>query len=714
MATSQAAHRRETAVFPAEDDGDMNVARPLHVPAQRVRPVIGSIRPQVDGGRRPAKAAVGDTVVVQADVFADGHDVLVGTLRFRHDDVPQWSCVPLEPLGNDRWQATFDVAAIGPYRFVIEARADRFMTWRRDLQARIDAGQDVAVELLVGAELVDAAAARATVVDHDQLSGVSAHLWSPVGGLGSEVSDDVAAWSGAATLGELVFSAELARLMSSYGDPDQSTASEVFTVMADREKARFSSWYEMFPRSASPGQLRHGTFADVRAKLPYVAHMGFDVLYLPPIHPIGRTGRKGPDGATQAGPGDPGSPWAIGADEGGHTAVHPDLGTLADFRDLVTAAAARGIEVAIDLAFQVSPDHPWVKEHPAWFRHLPDGSIRYAENPPKRYEDIYPLDFDSADWQALWTELLEVVRFWIAQGVKVFRVDNPHTKPFAFWEWMIGAVKSAHPEVLFLSEAFTRPRVMEQLAKVGFTQSYTYFTWRTTKRELEAYMDELTRTDVADYFRPNFWPNTPDILTEMLQTGGRAAFLSRLLLAATLSANYGIYGPPFELQEHTPRSPGSEEYLHSEKYEIRSWDLTRPDSLSEFIARVNKIRREHRALQFNDALRFHYVDNEQIIAYSKVRPVPVGEGPAGVRGRDVIVAIVSLDSGTVQSGWVELDLAALGIDPARPYVMHDLLTGAQYQWDGRHNFVMLDPAGLAAHLFSVEQPALPESLQGFG
>jgi starch synthase (maltosyl-transferring) len=440
-----------------------------------------------------------------------------------------------------------------------------------------------------------------------------------------------------------------------------------------------------------------------------VAHLGFDVLYLPPIHPIGRSGRKGRDGSTKAGGDDPGSPWAIGAAEGGHRAVHPELGTLEDFRDLVVAAAARGIEVAIDLAFQASPDHPWVTEHPEWFRHLPDGSIRYAENPPKRYEDIFPLDFDTPDWQTLWTELLDVVRFWVRQGVKVFRVDNPHTKPFAFWEWMIRLIRADNPEVIFLSESFTRPRVMEQLAKVGFSQSYTYFTWRNTKWELESYLDELTRTDVADYFRPNFWPNTPDILTEELQKGGRAAFLSRLILAATLSSNYGIYGPTFELQEHVARESGSEEYLHSEKYEVRNWDLARPDSLAEFIARVNKIRRDHRALQFNDALHFHYVDNEQIMAYSKVR-----EDPARATGRDVIVTIVSLDHDYVQSGWVELDLDALGVDPGRPYTMHDLLTGAQYEWQSRHNFVMLDPARVAAHLFSLEQPAAAETQGQFG
>jgi starch synthase (maltosyl-transferring) len=513
-------------------------------------------------------------------------------------------------------------------------------------------------------------------------------------------------------VGEIVFSDQLGRLMHRYCDPEQSTTSEIFTVVADREKARFSTWYEMFPRSASSDPTRPGTFADVRAKLPYVAHMGFDVLYLPPIHPIGRTGRKGRDGATRAAVGDPGSPWAIGAAEGGHRSVHPELGSLDDFVDLVTAAAARGIDVAIDLAFQASPDHPWVQEHPAWFRHLPDGSIRYAENPPKRYEDIYPLDFDTADWKALWAELLEVVRFWVGQGVKVFRVDNPHTKPFAFWEWMIRLITDEHPEVIFLSEAFTRPAVMQQLAKVGFTQSYTYFTWRNAKWELEAYLNELTRTDVVDYFRPNFWPNTPDILSEALQTGGRAAFLSRLVLAATLSSNYGIYGPAFELQEHNPRSPGSEEYSHSEKYEIRAWDLARPDTLAEFIARVNKIRRDHGALQFNDSLRFHPVDNEQIIAYSKHRVVPVPDGDAGATQRDVIVTVVSLDHAGVQSGWVDMDLAALGVDPARPYVMHDLLTGARYEWHGSRNFVMLDAAGLAAHLFSLEQSQEPVAVGG--
>jgi starch synthase (maltosyl-transferring) len=669
------------------------------MPVNRVRPVISGVRPQVDCGRRPAKAAVGDTVVVEADAFTDGHDLITCDLRYRQDGEHRWAATRMEPMENDRWRAAFAVETIGQYRFVVQAKIDRFMTWRRDLRARVDAGQDVGVELRVGAELIDAGSRRAQSTEHRLLTLAAADLWSASGGLESTVSDEAAEWAGVATLGELIFSDRLAGLMYRCCDPDQSMTSEVFTVVADRAKARFSTWYEMFPRSASPDPTRHGTFADVRARLPYVAHMGFDVLYLPPIHPIGWTGRKGCDGATRAAKGDPGSPWAIGSSEGGHRSIHPELGSLEDFKELVTAAAARGIDVAIDLAFQASPDHPWVTQHPEWFRHRPDGSIRYAENPPKRYEDIYPLDFDTPDWQSLWAELLEVVRFWVNQGVKVFRVDNPHTKPLAFWEWMIRQVRAENPEVIFLSEAFTRPKVMQQLAKVGFTQSYTYFAWRVSKWELETYMTELTQTDMAEYFRPNFWPNTPDILTETLQTGGRAAFLCRLVLAATLSASYGIYGPAFELQEHQPRLSGSEEYLHSEKYEVRSWDLTRLDSLSEFIARLNRIRQDHAALQFNDALRFHHVDNDQIMAYSKSRQ---GPGDAGA-GRDVIVVIVSLDLAQAQSGWVDLDLDLLGVDAERPYVMHDLLTGARYQWQGRHNFVMLQPSGLAAHLFSLEQ-----------
>jgi starch synthase (maltosyl-transferring) len=663
------------------------------------------VRPQVDCGRRPAKAAIGDLLKVEANAFAEGHDALWCELRFRHDASSKWTTVPMEDAGNDRWSALLPITELGRYRFAVRARVDRFATWRRDLKARAQAGQDLAVELLVGAELLDDAARRAKGSARGLLESVAVELRIGRRGLEGDVPFNAAALGcdDAAALGDVIFSDSLLRRMGELGGSggsEQWTTSETFSVVAEPVKARFSSWYELFPRSASGNPAAHGTFADVAGILEYIGQMGFDVLYLPPIHPIGRTGRKGREGSVSASAGEPGSPWAIGGPRGGHRAIHPELGTIEDFRLLVKVAADHGIDIAIDLAFQASPDHPWVSEHPEWFRHRPDGTIRYAENPPKRYEDIYPLDFETADWQALWNELLGIVLYWIEEGVHIFRVDNPHTKPFAFWEWLLAQVKAEHPETIFLAEAFTKPLVMEHLAKIGFTQSYTYFTWRSSKWELETYLGELTRTDVADYFRPNFWPATPDILTEELQNGGRAAFLSRLVLAATLSSNYGIYGPAFELQEHVARAAGSEEYRRSEKYELRSWDLKSPESLSGFIALVNAARRDHPALQFNDSLRFHGVDNDQIIAYSKRRSGPEGD--------DIIVTVVSLDHAYVQSGWVDLDLVALGVDPDRSYVMHDLLSDARYVWEGYRNFVKFDPDGVPAHVFSLEQsPAAP-------
>jgi starch synthase (maltosyl-transferring) len=467
----------------------------------------------------------------------------------------------------------------------------------------------------------------------------------------------------------------------------------VFPLVVDRERARFSTWYEMFPRSAAPDTGRHGTFRDCEAWLPRIAQMGFDVLYFPPIHPIGRGRRKGRNNTLAAGPDDVGSPWAIGSTEGGHKAIHPALGTLADFRRLVDAARSHGLEIALDIAYQCAPDHPYVTEHPAWFRHRPDGSVQFAENPPKKYQDIYPFDFESDDWRGLWQELKSVLDFWIDQGVTIFRVDNPHTKAFAFWEWAIAEVKRAHPDVIFLSEAFTRPRVMHRLAKLGFTQSYTYFAWRNTKQELTDYFTELAHGAGREYFRPNAWPNTPDILTEYLQFGGRPAFMVRLVLAATLAASYGIYGPAYEAVEAKPREPGSEEYLDSEKYELRAWALDRPDSIAGFIARVNRVRRENAALQSDAGLRFHGVDNESMICFSK-----------GTDSADnVVLTVVNLDPYNAQSGWVELDLAALGLDPATPYQMHELLSDARYLWTGARNYVRLDPARAPAHVFRLRR-----------
>lgn len=667
------------------------------------RTVVEDIRPLVDGGRFAAKAAVGDEVRVSTTAFADGHDLVTCDLRYQRDGETAWTTVEMRALGNDRWEGSFPVEEVARYRFVVRAGVDRYATWLRDLFAWAEAGRDVSSELLVGSELLSRAAARARGADRKVLADAAdclAHatdgLDSPVAGVhgGAEAAavhggaEAAAVHAGAGgSVGTLLRSAGLNALVRRHRLSTDQTTSAACEVVVEPARARCSSWYELFPRGASPDPSRPGTLADVRARLDYVEALGFDVLYLPPIHPIGTSGRKGRDGSTVSGPGDPGSPWAIGSSDGGHTAVDPALGTIADFDALVGTAASRGISVALDLAFQCSPDHPWVREHPQWFRRRPDGSIRYAENPPKRYEDTYPLDFETDAWSELWQALLDVVRFWCVHGVQVFRVDNPHTKPFAFWEWLIAQVRAAYPETVFLSEAFTRPAVMYRLAKLGFSQSYTYFAWRNTKWELETYMRELAQ--VADFFRPNFWPNTPDILTEALQTGGTPSFVSRLVLAATLAANYGVYGPVYELQEHLPRSPGSEEYLGSEKYAVRHWDLDRLDSLAPLMARLNQVRRGHPALQRDDTLRFHAIDNDQLIAYSKTS------------GDDAVLVVVNLDPRFRQSGWVHLGPLADG--PGSVVEVHDLLTDAHYRWEGTHSFVMLDPATVPAHVLSVER-----------
>jgi len=657
------------------------------------RAVIEDVWPVVDGGQFPAKAAAGDLVVVEATAFVEGHDLVACDLRFQREGAAAWTTVEMEPLGNDRWRGAFRAESLGRYRFAVRAGVDRYGTWLRDLLARADAGQDVSEELPLGAALLSRAAARAGGADRRRLAGAAEALAGA-----SARTDETGARARPAgerdgAVRALAAEPRLVALARRYRSASEATTSRTFTVVVDPPLARFSTWYEMFPRGASPDPGRPGTLADVAARLDYVAGLGADVLYLPPVHPIGRTARKGPDGSTESSPEDPGSPWAIGSAEGGHCAVDPGLGTLADFRALVSAARQRGIEVAMDLAFQCSPDHPWVHEHPGWFRHRPDGTIRFAENPPKRYEDIYPLDFEGEDWRGLWLALLGVVRFWMDQGVRVFRVDNPHTKPFAFWEWLIGTVKEDCPETVFLSEAFTRPAVMYRLAKIGFTQSYTYFAWRSTKWELESYLRELA--GVAHFFRPSFWPNTPDILTEELQQGGTPAFVKRLVLAATLSASYGIYGPAFELQEHVPRAPGSEEYLGSEKYAVRHWELDRPDSLAPLVSRLNALRHAHPALQRNDTLRFHGTDNDQLIAYSKTA------------GDDAVLVVVNLDTRYRQSGWVDLgDLAR----PGGAAEAHDLLTDARYRWEGSHCFVILDPASVPVHLLAMSAPRAPREV----
>jgi len=572
---------------------------------------------------------------VNATIFADGHDVLRAALRFRPVGSRRWQETPMEPLGNDRWHARFEPTQLGRWQFTIAAWVDRFASWRHELDRRVVGGQrDLEGALLEGAAL-----------------------------LGVE---------------ELTLEQALdPALEPKLGRAEETLLERPLEVVVDPPDARVGAWYELFPRS-------FGGFAGVERILPRLAELGFDVLYFPPVHPIGRTHRKGRNNALAAGPGDPGSPWAIGADGGGHTAVHPELGTLDDLDRLVRSARAHGLEVALDLALQCSPDHPWLAEHPEWFHRRPDGTLKYAENPPKRYQDIYNLNFDSEDWRGLWAALLDVVRFWVGHGVRIFRVDNPHTKPVAFWEWLIREVHAERPDVVFLSEAFTRPAMMATLAKAGFSQSYTYFTWRNTKAELTEYVTELARGELPEFFRPNFFVNTPDILNAYLQRGGRAAFEARLVLAATLSPSYGIYSG-FEHCEATPLEPGSEEYLNSEKYEVKERALDGP--LLPLVARLNAIRRESPALQRLDGVTFLETANFELIAYAKQA--------AG----ETIVVCVNLDPSQAHEGLVVCP-PELGLPASFP--VRDLLDGTVYAWRAEGSYVRLEPGTRQAHLFRVE------------
>jgi len=649
----------------------------------RARAVIDAVLPCVDGGRFPAKRIAGERVTIEAHALTDGHDVPRTMLRWRTEDEKSWHEVEMKPLGNDRWTASFVPPSPGRYLYTVTAWVDHFESWHHELERRVEA-DDIRIAALVGAELIEACAARAKGDDKKTLTDFAAKLRADAG---KKTGD-------AKALKAFALDESLAEVAERY--PDRSLAIThplELPLTVERERARYSTWYELFPRSTSPTPGKHGTFRDVEARLPYVAELGFDVLYFPPIHPVGRVKRKGKNNILTPGPDDFGSPWAVGAKEGGHKDILPELGTIEDFRRLVKKANAHGMEIALDIAYQCAPDHPYVKAHPKWFRWRPDGTVQYAENPPKKYQDIYPFNFESEDWQGLWQELKSVFDYWIGEGVKIFRVDNPHTKAFSFWEWAITEVQRKHPEVIFLAEAFTRPKVMHRLAKVGFSQSYSYFTWRNTKAELIEYFTELAQGPGREYFRPNAWPNTPDILNENLQFGGRPIFMTRLVLAATLAASYGIYGPAYELMEGTPREPGSEEYLDSEKYQLRAWDLDRPDSLRAFIARVNRIRRENPALQSDWSLEFVPIDNESIIAYLKSAP----------EIDNVVLTVVNLDPRNTQSGWLELDAEALGIDPDKQFQMHDLISGRRFLWQGGRNFVQLDPNRSPAHIFRLRR-----------
>jgi starch synthase (maltosyl-transferring) len=644
----------------------------------RSRVLIEAPSPSVDGGVFPAKRVLGEIVRVEADLFTDGHDLISAVVRHRHDGESEWREVRMRPLVNDRWRAEFTVETLGFHRFTIEAWIDHFLTWHRDLQKRVDGGasdDELRVQLAMGLAHVQAATERAGARDKRKFAPYLELLQSeePVRDVIADLQSD-----------------DLLALMWKNAERRFATRLPVeLLIEVDRPKAAYSTWYELFPRSTGLDG-RHGTFADVERELPRIARMGFDVLYLPPIHPIGRTFRKGKNNNVLAEAEDVGSPWAIGAEEGGHKATHPELGTIDDFARLVTKAKEQGLEIAMDIAFQAAPDHPYVREHPEWFLMRPDGTIQYAENPPKKYQDIYPFHFESDQWSELWDELRDVFAFWVEKGVRVFRVDNPHTKPLPFWEWCIRDLKREWPDLIFLAEAFTRPKIMYRLAKGGFTQSYTYFAWRHTKAELTEYFEEITRPPVSDFFRPNVWPNTPDILTEFLQYGGRSAFSMRLILAATLASTYGIYGPPFERFIGTAVKHGSEEYLDSEKYQLRQWNKD-DDSLEELIALVNRIRRENPALQQNATLRFHETEHEQMLCYSKSA------------GDNVIVTVVNLDPHNTHAGWIELDLEALQLDGIRHFQVHDLLSGARHSWHGPRNFVKLDPNVVPAHIFRIRR-----------
>jgi starch synthase (maltosyl-transferring) len=673
------APRRQAAAELASGDAGLN-------PQLLRRVVVESVHPEIDHGRFPIKRTVGEEVIVTADIFTDGHDKLAARLLHRRVGDLEWRETAMVDVGNDRWQAAFVVDQLGRYEYTIEGWIDRFESWRSEISKKFGAGQDVTSELLEGAALLLDAARRiadTAAADVSALQETAAVLSDESIELPERVARALAV--------------PVEEAMKRHPDRSRATRYDrVLPVTVERERARFGAWYEMFPRSAGSDPNRSATFDEATPHLSYVASMGFDVLYLAPIHPIGKSFRKGKNNALEPAPDDVGSPWAIGDESGGHDAVEPGLGTIEDFDRFRETAERLGLEIALDLAYQASPDHPYVREHPEWFRRRPDGTIKYAENPPKKYQDIYPMNFESERWESLWIELKRVVEFWISHGVKIFRVDNPHTKPFRFWEWALADLERQHPETIFLSEAFTRPKVMRYLAKSGFSQSYTYFTWRNAKDELTEYFTELARTDVREYMRPNLFANTPDILHEYLQHGGRPAFQVRLILAATLGASYGIYSG-YELAENVAVKPGSEEYLDSEKYQIKIRNFEQPHSLAEMIRQVNTIRREHPALQRDRGLRFHQTDNPKIICYSK----------RTIDGSDLVLVVVNLDPHHMQHGFIQLPLIDWGLSTGSPIEVLDLISGERYYWRGEWNYVRLDPAARVGHILHVQLTSLP-------
>ncbi len=642
----------------------------------RQRVIIENVTPEINGGYYMAKRVVGEKMTVEADVYADGHDQWAAVLLYRHESEKKYTPVRMKELTNDRWSASFIPEKQGVYFYSIEAWLDHGLSWHHDTSRKINGSQQVSVELLMGAEMLEGMIKSASKTEKVRLKEIVA------------LFKDESQYEEACRVAQ---SHEVHDFFIQYPDNRHIVTYKVLKLYVDRPKALFSTWYELFPRSTSDVKDQHGTFKDVIKRLPRLEEMGMDVLYLPPVHPIGNAFRKGKNNNTQARPDEPGSPWAIGNIEGGHTALLPALGTMEDFVEMVIEAGKHGIEIAMDYALQCSQDHPWVKEHPQWFKWRPDGTIQYAENPPKKYQDVVPLNFECEDWQNLWLALKDILLFWVSKGIRIFRVDNPHTKSFRFWEWVIAEVKTVDPDVLFLSEAFTRPKIMQQLAKLGFSQSYTYFTWRNTKAELEAYMTELTQSEMRDYFRANFWPNTPDINPYNMQSGNENMFITRHCLASTLSSSYGFYGPVFEYLVHQA-IPGKEEYLDSEKYEVKNWDWDKQTKLRQLITMINQIRKDNKALQTTYNYQSCKIENDMIMAYLRKTD----------DNQNCIMVVVNLDPFHRQSGWVKVPLSELGVAEGHHLVMHDLITDARYIWTKEWNFVELDPTMLPFHIFRIE------------
>lgn len=641
----------------------------------RQKVILTNICPCIDNGMYPAKAVVNEAILIAADIFTDGHEELEASVHLKHISDKKWTEFPMKFKQNDHWECAFTPEVTGYYTFKISAWINPFLYWQKSLQKKYLAGQPLTIELQIGADMIENAANSLTGKDKKSLMQFGA---------------DIANEEDLEKAVMIAANKELISLMSK-ANKTELTNSGVFRFEAERARAGFSTWYELFPRSASLEARKHGTFKDVQKLLPRIHEMGFDTLYLPPIHPIGTLKRKGKNNSLDVKPGEPGSPWAIGNSAGGHKSIHPELGTLADFRKLIKAAREHKIEIAMDIAFQCAPDHPYVKQHPQWFKWRPDGTVQYAENPPKRYEDILPFYFENEDWQNLWIELKSIFEFWINEGVSVFRIDNPHTKPFAFWKWVIAEIRALYPETIFLAEAFTRPRIMEQLAKCGFNQSYTYFAWRNTKQELQEYLTELTKTDMRYYFRPNFWPNTPDILTPELAAGGENMHIIRLILAATLSSSYGIYGPVYEFAV-CDMVPGKQEYLDNEKYEIKHWNWHAETRVGEVITLVNKIRKENTALHTTYNIEFIDTDNDKIIAWFKQDKV----------NNNVLIIVVNLDPHRTQSAKLQLPLKELGIAYDKSFNVFDLLSHETYTWFGESSYVILNPNEMPAHILKPE------------